>query len=150
MAYFDTWAGSIMNGDWLSANIKPPIHGWHEAMAEEFFNQHPEAASRIFAEAAKRGLTPVQVVWERWLGPGRFYQDPLYPYLIALTYSLFGPDHRIVFGWQLALGVLNVLLVATLARRFFGELAGTCAGILMWLIQSCFTMNSFSFARHYF
>jgi 4-amino-4-deoxy-L-arabinose transferase-like glycosyltransferase len=131
MAYFDSWARSITNGDWLSANIRPPIHRWHEAMAAEFLNQHPEATSHVFAEAAKKGLTPVQVIWERWLGPGRFYQDPLYSYLIALTYYLFGPDHRVVLGWQLALGVLNVLLVATLARRIFGEVAGACAGIMM-------------------
>jgi hypothetical protein len=133
MAYFDTWARSIMNGDWFSANIRPPTHGWHEVMASEYFNLHPEATLPMFAEAAKRGLTPVQVVWERWLGPGRFYQDPFYPYLIALTYYLFGPDHRVVLIWQLALGVLNVLLVAMLARRFYGELAGVVAGIIMLL-----------------
>jgi 4-amino-4-deoxy-L-arabinose transferase-like glycosyltransferase len=60
----------------------------------------------------------------------QFYQDPLYPYLLAGTYLMAGARPGAVFGWQLALGVVSVLLIYDVTRRRFGEGTGRVAGVL--------------------
>ena len=40
-----------------------------------------------------------------WLGQGTFFQAPLYPYLLALTYALLGRHYDAVYLWQIALAV---------------------------------------------
>ena len=56
--------------------------------------------------------------------------NPLYSYLVGLTYRVIGDDVRFVFGWQMGLGVMSTVLIWLLARRFFGDLVGACAGAL--------------------
>jgi 4-amino-4-deoxy-L-arabinose transferase-like glycosyltransferase len=70
------------------------------------------------------------LLWNEWMGKNRFYQEPLYPYLIALTYKIVGADARFVFVWQLALGIASNLLIYLIARRHFGQTAGVAAGLL--------------------
>ena len=108
MHYYEDWGGRIAGGDWLSSTVAVPMHPWHRAIAD-----------------------PAQ--WSRWLRPRQFYQDPLYSYLIGVTYRLAGARVRYVFLWQLALGVGAVVLVWSLARRFFGEAVGLVAAVLALL-----------------
>jgi 4-amino-4-deoxy-L-arabinose transferase-like glycosyltransferase len=123
MHYYDGWARRIAAGDWWSRGVGVPMHSWHQAVARAYLEQRPTVP------AATGGPSP-GALWARWLDTPRFYQDPLHPYLIALTYSIAGADVRWVFIWQLALGVLTTVLVWALARRYFGEPAGVAAGIL--------------------
>ena len=52
-----------------------------------------------------------------------FYQEPLYAYLMAVTYKIFGGDHRwVAFSGSSVLGVLTNVLIYLLARRMFGDL----------------------------
>jgi 4-amino-4-deoxy-L-arabinose transferase-like glycosyltransferase len=125
MSYFDRWAVQISAGDWLSREIRPPMHPWHRAIATEFFRRHPDAAGTVTdPNEAVTGL------WDRWCGGGRFYQEPLYAYLVALTYAMTGPDVRWVFFWQMALGVASVALIWAITRRAFGADAAAAAAAL--------------------
>lgn len=74
-----------------------------------------------------------RALWDRWYGGKRFHQEPLYPYLIALTYMALGDDVRWVFAWQLCLGVLSVMLVYLITRRMFGD------GVA--LVAACLTIG---------
>jgi len=132
MNFFDTWARDIAGGDWLTNKSLHPLHDWHRFHAQEYFRLHPEAAAALAGATLADG-TPAdatRVLWDRWLGGKTFQQEPLYPYLVALTYKVFGADVRWVFLWQLLLGVAIVVLVYLLARRYFGELVAAVAGFL--------------------
>ncbi len=108
-------------------------------MTKEFFDKHPEAVSALRRAVKSPGaeyyrrhpkelaalgerIVACGLLWDEWMGPMRFYQEPFYPYLIALTYQVAGLDTRSVFVWQLLLGVLSNVLIyligaGTSARR---------------------------------
>ena len=121
MNYFDAWGQKIAHGDWLSASVTVPMHGWQRSVADQYLAQHAEA---------RTGSDPGLRLWSRWMGGHEFYQDPLYPYLIGVTYRLFGEDVRSVFAWQMALGAMSTVLIWLIAWRFFGPVVGLCAGVL--------------------
>ncbi len=56
-----------------------------------------------------------------------FYQDPLYPYFLALVYSVFGHSYWAVYLIQLVLAMGFLLLVYDTARRLFDWRAGIAA-----------------------
>ena len=134
MSYFDSWGRKIANGDLLSEHVGPPLHGWHRYMAQRYFEQNPDELHAIGTDGGKgaQSIEAARALWDRWVGGKRFCQDPLYPYLLGLTYKL-SPDVRLVFVWQMLVGVLINVLVYLLARRFFGELPGVLAGLLACL-----------------
>jgi 4-amino-4-deoxy-L-arabinose transferase-like glycosyltransferase len=129
MNYFDRWARAVAAGDWLSRNVDPPLHRWMIGLAEEYYAKHPNerppSAQNETEESAMRSRD--LTIWKKWIGQGRFFQEPLYPYLIAITYRFLGEDVRYVFCWQMVLGVELNLLIYLVARRSFGDLAGVIA-----------------------
>ena len=68
-----------------------------------------------------------------WLlpGVGAFYKGPLYSYVLAMLFSLFGTGGGVVAARVLSVvcGCLSVLLVARIADRLAGRGAAWCAGI---------------------
>src|SRR5215471_11491924 len=132
-AFFDRWAKEIAAGDWLTNQELHPIVSWNYAIAKIYFARHPDKAAQLLPPGAAPGdeATPTAALWNRWFGGKAFHQEPLYPYAIALTYRVLGEDVRWVFAWQMALGVATVLLLWDLARRYFGEIAGALAGVLV-------------------
>ena len=140
MSYFHGWARQIAAGDLLSRHVGPPLHHWQLEIAQQFLHEHQDEARALlpagFNLTAPDALdsTPLRdaatALWNRWSGEHRLYQDPLYPYLVALTFTLAGEDVRWVFAWQLALGALAVLLVWLIARRCFGETVGAVSGLI--------------------
>jgi len=71
-----------------------------------------------------------------WLGSDRaFYLDPLYPYLLALQYKIFGHNLLMVRLGQAALGVGTCFLVAVIGRRVGGNTVGLGAALLAALYQ---------------
>jgi 4-amino-4-deoxy-L-arabinose transferase-like glycosyltransferase len=140
MNHFDSWAKQIAAGDWMSRNVDPPLHDWHVEVVRRQLLSEPENAARL----AAAGVTlddPTMVThpalkdeartrWNTWIGNGRLYQDPLYPYIVAVMYGVIGEDPRLVFAGQMALGVMCVWLVMLIAKRCFGEIAGIVAGLL--------------------
>jgi|GEM_PF-588126 len=132
MNFFDSWARDIAAGDWLTNKSLHPHHIWHKLIAEAYFRRHPEAVSDLAGASLADGTRAdaARVLWDRWYGGKTFHQEPLYPYLIALTYRAFGADVRWVFLWQLLLGVASNVLVYLIARRYFGEVVAAVAGLL--------------------
>lgn len=130
MNYYDAWAQDVASGDWLSRHLPLPMHAWHVETADKYLTTHPEAARREAADAERDRTTPEARLWTRWMHAPQFYQDALYPYLLAGTYSVFGPHVQAAFAWQMLLGVLSVLLIWDLTRRDFGETTGQVAAAL--------------------
>ena len=128
MNFFDHWAGQIAAGDWLCQHVDPPVHQWHELVAQEYYQHHPQELEEARRAEAAGGASPARSLWNRWAGENRFYQDPAYPYLVALTYKIC-PDVRCVFAWQMLAGVFTNVLVYLVARRLFGHAAGALAGL---------------------
>lgn len=65
-----------------------------------------------------------------WLPREVFYQAPLYPYFLALIYTVTDNSLLAVRLLQAALGAATVVLLAVLARRLFGTDTGRAAGVL--------------------
>ena len=126
MHYYDGWARQIAAGDWLSSRVPMPMHRWHHEVAQVYFAEQPD----VRAAFEREGRDPDTAIWERWMQTPRFYQDPLYPYFIALVYRFVSADARAVLLFQLAIGALTTLLIWSLARRHFGDAAGAWAGAL--------------------
>jgi 4-amino-4-deoxy-L-arabinose transferase-like glycosyltransferase len=135
MNYYDRWGWQIAHGDWLSTSIGVPMHPWHRDVAALYLAEHPDARAALQREAAASAEKADidALLWSRWLGRHQFYQDPLYAYLIGVTYRLAGADVRGVFVWQMAMGVLTNVLIWSLSRRFFGETVAACAAVLTLL-----------------
>lgn len=133
MGFFSDWAERITAGDWLSEDESDPerplhpLHAWHLSIALIHFDEPPVPS---VDEVDPQRLEAYRKLWNGWYGPKRFHQEPLYPYLIALTYAVFGPDMRHVYVWQLLAGICVNVLVYLLARRCFGDLIGTLSGFL--------------------
>ncbi len=72
-----------------------------------------------------------------WLGDRVFYQEPLYPYLLALIHLVFGPGLLPVFVTQLVAGTVNCVLVQILAARVTqNRWAGLIAGLILAFYQT--------------
>jgi tetratricopeptide (TPR) repeat protein len=127
MNFFHIWAQDIAAGDWLTNKPLHPYHYWQQMFAKEYFHQFPEAAA---GAGPPSPIDPGKALFNRWYGGKVFQQEPLYPYLVALTYKVFWPDVRWVFVWQMLLGVGSNLLVYLIARRYFGVIVAAVAGLL--------------------
>ncbi len=64
-----------------------------------------------------------------------FYQDPLYPYSLALIYSIFGHSYWAVYLFQLGLALVLLLLVYDTARLLFDWRAGIAAAAMAALYR---------------
>ncbi len=69
--------------------------------------------------------------WLTRILDGPFYMDPLYPYFLGAVYRLAGRDVLVVRLLQVAFGVATCWLVARLATRLHGALAGNVAAALL-------------------
>jgi len=129
MHFFDRWSKDLAAGDWLNRKAPHPVLGWHRAIAERFFREYPDDA---LTRGVSQAPDPAAALWNEWYGPRVYHQEPLYPYAVALTYALATPDPRVVFAWQMLLGVLTNLLVWRIATRTLGELGGlSSAGLIV-------------------
>jgi 4-amino-4-deoxy-L-arabinose transferase-like glycosyltransferase len=131
MNHFDNWARQIAAGDWLSRHVAVPLHLWHLDTAAEYYRQHASEQAAVTTELTDESSRRdrAQALWEEWCGKGKLYQEPLYPYLVAITYKFLGPDVRWVFIWQMLLGTASNVLVYLIAKRCFGSLAGTLGAL---------------------
>jgi len=122
MQFFDHWGREIAAGDWLGARPLHPLHNWHRQVASIYFREHG-MPDPIYPEATRD-------LWGGWYGGTRFHQEPLYPYSIAATYRLFGANPRVVYLWQMLLGVLSNLLIYFITRRSFSESVAVVAAVM--------------------
>jgi tetratricopeptide (TPR) repeat protein len=68
-----------------------------------------------------------QIAAGDWLGSEVFFQAPLYPYLLALLYRLFGPSPDAVYLFQIALAVAGIYALYRAGREVAGEGVGLAA-----------------------
>lgn len=121
MHFFDDWGQRIAGGDWVGRDPLHPVHLWHAQVASAAFDASPELLRHVVAAAGDTSPASVtRELWNDWYGGPRFHQEPLYPYLIGLTYAAVGIDARAVFAWQAGLGLVVLLLIFLVARSFFG------------------------------
>jgi Flp pilus assembly protein TadD/4-amino-4-deoxy-L-arabinose transferase-like glycosyltransferase len=59
-----------------------------------------------------------------------FFQPPLYPYFMSFLYLVFGRDFFWVRFAQMLMGVINVLMTYTLAKRLFSSEIAIAAGVV--------------------
>jgi 4-amino-4-deoxy-L-arabinose transferase-like glycosyltransferase len=71
-----------------------------------------------------------QIVEHGWLGKDIFYQDPLYPYFLALFYKTIGREFFWVYLSQAFLGACISLLLVLLGTRIFNRTAAIFAGLI--------------------
>ena len=72
-----------------------------------------------------------RIIGGQWLGTEVFYQTPLYPYLLAIVYSIAGHSLMAVRVLQAMGGTAACVLLALAGRRFVGDRAGLVAGLLL-------------------
>lgn len=104
-ATFAAWAKRIAAGDWLCRNAYHPYFDWMERVAPK---------ERFLA-------------W--WGGPEVYHQNPLYPYLLAVSYTVFGSSVGLLVLQVLA-SAFGVVLLYDLGRRLSGPVAGLCSAAL--------------------
>ncbi|MHC5209780.1 MAG: glycosyltransferase family 39 protein [Planctomycetota bacterium] len=116
---FAEWARTIADGDILCREQPHAYHLWTRDVAPE---------SR----------------WLEWYGgESTYHQAPLYPYVVAGIYTLFGRQHIVVGLVQAVLGALTCLLTFVLARRLVSFTAGLSAGLLLALMSSFYFYDAF-------
>lgn len=64
------------------------------------------------------------------IGDSVFYYGPLYSYVVAVLYSVFGRHLMVVYAFQAMLGLILIYLVYRTGRSLFNETAGLIAGLL--------------------
>jgi hypothetical protein len=73
-----------------------------------------------------------------WVGTQIFYQAPLYPYCLAVLFTLAGHDLGFERLVQAALGAASCALLGLAGRRFFSDRAGVIAALLLAVYPPAF------------
>ena len=76
----------------------------------------------------------VEIAAGAWIGDDVFYQDPFYPYFLAVIYSIFGRSLGLVYLIQSALSAFSCLLVFGIGRRAFGDERVGLLAALFWAL----------------
>src|SRR5262245_48748837 len=71
----------------------------------------------------------VRIASGDWLGREVFEQSPLYPYLLAIYFMIFGKGLLLLHLIQFAIGSTTAVLTYLLGSRIFGRASGLAAGI---------------------
>ncbi|WP_338275428.1 glycosyltransferase family 39 protein [Corallococcus caeni] len=146
--FFAQWAQHLADGDWLQRVPLHPMTAWMRRVAGQVMREHPSypVDLGLAKDTAYDPRSMTVALWDHWLGGPTYFQEPLYPYLVALTRAAFGPDGAFVFAWQLALGVLGLFLVYRLGRALFSETAGVLAAVL-GLLYAPLLVHEFTLLR---
>jgi 4-amino-4-deoxy-L-arabinose transferase-like glycosyltransferase len=136
MSFFDQSARRIAAGDWLCDAALHPYHDWHNEFAGDYFKEYPETAASYYAHHLNpEGSADTLAARREWINEiyqGKVYhQEPMYVYLLAATYRLFGLDPNWIYLWQLLLGACTNVLVFLIGRRYFGSLTGLLAAVVV-------------------
>jgi hypothetical protein len=133
MHFFDEWGRRLAGGDWLGREPLHPRHAWQLELARAQLAARPGLAAALGSRPGEPADAAAAALVDRWYGGTTYHQEPLYAWLVGLTYAALGPDVRFVLAWQLVIGVLANALVWLVARRIFGGLVAALAGGLALL-----------------
>lgn len=92
--------------------------------AEVPFSSHPIVDGARYWSWAER------IAAGDWRGAGVFFQAPLYPYLLAVSRTLFGANPSAVYVLQATLSSLGGALLYSAGRRLFSPVVGLVAGLM--------------------
>ncbi len=70
-----------------------------------------------------------QIASGEWIGSEPFFRAPLYVYLLALTYKIFGHGFFLPRLFQIILGSLSCVLIFLIAKKLFNRTVGVLSGI---------------------
>ena len=116
---FNQWARVIADGDLLCLRQPHAQHLWTDEVAPE---------SR----------------WLEWYGGQQTYhQAPLYPYVLAAIFRLFGRTQEIVGYVQAVLGAATCWLTWLLTRRLVSPLAALVAGMSLAFMGAFYFYDAF-------
>jgi len=87
----------------------------------------------LICDAGQYDIWARRIAGGEWIGKTVFYQTPLYPYLLAVIYSLFGPSAWAVRICQALFGAVACVALARAGARFFDERVGWIAGLFLAL-----------------
>jgi 4-amino-4-deoxy-L-arabinose transferase-like glycosyltransferase len=121
MHFYDRWAQRIAGGDLLTSTRMRPYHTGHAAVARQ--------AHAILGIPRPFDERVGEALWDAWLGERTFYQDPLYAYVVAAVYAVFGRSIPAVVFVQGLMGLGIVALVYILTLRLFGPREAALAGL---------------------
>jgi tetratricopeptide (TPR) repeat protein len=71
-----------------------------------------------------------QIASGEWVGTEPFFRAPLYMYLLALTYKIFGHSFFLPRLLQMILGSLSCVLIFLIAKKLFNRTIGILSGII--------------------
>ncbi|MDY6850561.1 MAG: glycosyltransferase family 39 protein, partial [Thermodesulfobacteriota bacterium] len=83
----------------------------------------------LFLDAQSYDAKARAILGGDWLGTKIFYQDPFYPYFLALVYKVFGPAPAAVRMVQLILGAFGPVLAYLVGRLLADRRTGILAGL---------------------
>lgn len=132
MNFFAAWADSIAAGDiWTDQSMRP-YHRWHQKVAQVAFEKHPNLAKQIVGNlpADLSEIERNQALWDVLLNEKQFYQDPIYPYFLALNFKLFGRNILWIQIWQFLMGLCIVLLIYGISRQLFDSTTALLAALV--------------------
>lgn len=95
----------------------------------------------IYATVSKEILANGDWLTLHWNKEAFFEKPPLYFWLTAFTYSIFGVNEFAARFWSAVFGVVGVVAVYFFGRKMFGRLSGFLAAMILastphWLLQS--------------
>ncbi|MEO8149281.1 MAG: glycosyltransferase family 39 protein [Bacteroidia bacterium] len=132
MHFYDEWAKLIAHGDWLSNRSFHQYDASHQWIADYYFKTHPDEAVQLQKQLGSNKSPEAlgQLLWHKWDGGKIYHQDPLYIYIVAVIYKIFGEDVRYVFVLQMIIGIFSILLIYLITRKHFGNTAALVSGML--------------------
>jgi Dolichyl-phosphate-mannose-protein mannosyltransferase len=133
MNFFNLWAEKISEGDILLENPLHPNHIWEIKTANYYFAHNPEKYAEYIKKnnGVKDTVALSQLLWNHWFQEKTYQQEPLYAYIVAIIYKIFGQDVRWVFLFQMLLGIGINVLVLKIGNHYFGHLSGFISALLV-------------------
>lgn len=103
----------------------------YRVLALHVIGDHPLLLEPV-VDAGQHHAWAERIVAGDWLGqgPDDVFKPPLYPYLLAIVYSVFGPDIRTIQWLQAISGAVSTLLIAQLGGTLLGRRAAVLAGLI--------------------
>ena len=112
----------ILTGILIASSILHFIYIWQ--LRQTPYISHPLVDAETYHQKA------LNIIEYGWLGDRIFYQAPLYPYILAIIYKLFGTNMEMVIWLQATSSVFSVYLIYLMGKRLFNIEVGILSALL--------------------
>ena len=106
----------------LLALVVRTVH-WLDVREDPFFAQ-------LVMDSEEYDRWAIEIAEGNWLGSEVFFQAPLYPYFLAVVYSLFGHSLDAVYLIQIVICLLGIYALYRAGIKLAGEKVGLAAAAL--------------------